>query len=83
MELKDTVPLMESGDWRERFMAEYLQAKIRYDRLYEIVVKYEACKLDFTPACTLHLLEKQLDAMGEYIHCLRIRAEVEGIPLEG
>ena len=31
MELKDTVELMNSEDYKERFKAEYLQAKIRYD----------------------------------------------------
>ena len=39
MELKDTVELMNSKDYKERFKAEYLQAKIRYDKL----VKEEKC----------------------------------------
>ena len=33
MELKDTVQLMLSDDWRERMLAEWLQLKIRQDRL--------------------------------------------------
>ena len=30
MELKDTVALMESDDYKDRFKAEYYQTKIRY-----------------------------------------------------
>ena len=33
MELKDTVELMNSNDYIERFKAEYLQIKIRCDKL--------------------------------------------------
>ena len=33
MELKDTVEMMNSTDYKERFKAEYHQTKIRYERL--------------------------------------------------
>lgn len=33
MELKDTIELMNSTDYKERFRAEYYQTKIRYDKL--------------------------------------------------
>lgn len=42
MELKDTIDLMNSSDYKDRFKAEYWQAKIRYDKLDDITVKYEA-----------------------------------------
>ena len=42
MELKDTIDLMQSDDYKERFKAEYYQAKIRYDKLDAMKVKYEA-----------------------------------------
>ena len=32
MELKDTIELMSSADWKDRFIAEYLQTKIRYEK---------------------------------------------------
>ena len=35
MELKDTVELINSTDYNERFTAEYLQTKIRYDKLHK------------------------------------------------
>lgn len=82
MELKDTVKLMNSADYKERFKAEYLQTKIRYDKLDEMTVKYEAGTLPFTPTCALQLLKEQKMYMGNYIRCLKIRAEIEGIKLE-
>ena len=33
MELKDTVEMMSSEDYKERFKAEYYQVKIRYGKL--------------------------------------------------
>ena len=33
MELKDTVEMMGSEDYKERFKAEYCQVKIRYEKL--------------------------------------------------
>ena len=74
MELKDTVELMNSEDYKERFKAEYLQAKIRYDKLDAMTVKYEAGTLNFTPSCPLELLKEQKKYMGNYIRTLRIRA---------
>lgn len=82
MELKDTIDLMQSDDFKERFLAEYQQAKIRYDKLDEMTVKYEAGTLPFTPNCSLELLKEQKSYMGNYIRCLKIRAEIEGINLK-
>ncbi len=81
MELKDTIELMNSEDYKERFKAEYLQAKIRYDKLDAMTVKYEAGTLNFTPSCSLELLKEQKKHMGNYIRTLRIRAEIENIEL--
>lgn len=79
MELKDTVDLMNSEHWENRFLAEYRQTKIRYDRLHRMIVKYHAGTLDFKPKCDLSLLEEQAAAMGHYLKTLEIRAEIEGI----
>ena len=81
MELKDTIEMMQSADYKERFKAEYYQAKIRYDRLDAMTVKYEDRTLNFTPSCSLELLKEQKGYMGNYIHTLKIRAEIEGIDL--
>ena len=81
LNLNDTVSLMNSDDYKERFKAEYYQTKIRYDKLDAMTVKYEAGTLDFTPTCSLELLKEQKRHMGNYIRSLRIRAEIEGIEL--
>ena len=81
MELKDTIEMMQSADYKERFKAEYLQTKIRYNKLHKMIVKYEAGTLDFEPDCSIELLEDQAKAMGRYLYCLEVRAEIEGIEL--
>lgn len=82
MELKDTVELMNSSDYKERFKAEYLQTKIRYNALHKMLIKHEAGKLDFTPTTPVRMLAEQKRYMGEYLRVLEIRAEYEGIDLE-
>ena len=81
MELIDTIPMMDNEDYKERFKAEYYQTKIRYEKLHKMVVKYEAGTLNFTPKCSIELLEEQKKHMGLYLNCLEIRAEIEGIEL--
>lgn len=81
MELKDTIEMMNSADYKERFKAEYYQTKIRYKKLHKMVIKYEAGTLDFTPTCSINLLKNQKQAMGEYLHYLEVRAEIEDIDL--
>jgi len=81
-ELKDTIELMNSKDYKERFKAEYLQTKIRYDKLCNMLIKYEAKTLEFEPTCSIEALEDQKYYMSEYLKALRIRAEIEKIKLE-
>ena len=68
-------------DYKERMKDEYHQLKTRYDKLHKMVTKYEAGTLDFTPNCPLELLKQQKKAMGEYLHCLEVRAEIEKVEL--
>jgi hypothetical protein len=82
IELKDTTLMMISNDYKDRFKAEYLQTKIRYNKLHRMCIKYEAGTLDFEPTCSLELLKEQKSYMGNYLRILEIRAELEGINLE-
>ena len=75
----ETIPV--EPDWQERMQAEYHDLKTRYEKLHRMVTKYEAGTLDFTPNCSLELLRQQKRHMGEYLHDLEIRAEVEGVEL--
>lgn len=81
MELKDTIEMMTSDDFKERFKAEYWQTKIRYEKLHKMVVKMEAGTLNFEPKCPLELLKEQKKFMGNYLYALEMRAEIEGIDL--
>ena len=81
MELQDTIELMQSKDYKERFKAEYYQTKIRYEKLHKMVIKYKAGTLNFTPNCSLELFKRQATAMRDYLYCLEMRAEIEGIEL--
>lgn len=81
MELKDTIDLMNSADYKDRFKAEYLQTKIRYEKLHKMIVKYEAETLDFEPNCPIDLFKMQAMAMGHYLYALEVRAEIEKIEL--
>ena len=81
MELKDTVELMNSSDYKERFKAEYLQTKIRYEKLHKMVIRYEAGTLNFEPSCPIELLKHQKSMMGQYLYDLEVRAEIEKIEL--
>ena len=81
MELKDTIEMMTSEDFKERFKAEYYQTKIRYEKLHKMVVKAEAGTLNFEPKCPLELFKEQKKYMGNYLYTLEVRAEIEGIDL--
>lgn len=80
-ELMDTIEMMKSDDYRERFKAEYLQTKIRYDKLDAMIAKYEAGTLEFTPSCSVDVLREQACAMANYLYVLVIRAGIEGIDI--
>lgn len=77
--LEDTIDLMTSSDYKERFIAEYEQTKIRYEKLHRMIVKHEAGTLEFTPTSPIELLRTQKSHMREYLYCLEIRAEIENI----
>lgn len=82
MELKDTISLMQSGDFKERFKAEYFQLKIRRSGLKNMLDKWKNGTLEFEPKCPFHLLQKQLLVMDEYLEVLEERAKIEGVDLK-
>ena len=98
MELKDTIAGMTSPDYKERFKAEYQQTKIRHTKLKALLNKWDAWKstfvgeglaklplenaLGFKPSCSYEILREQQACMGQYLHCLEVRAVIEGVDLE-
>ena len=79
--LRDTVPFMNSDDYKARFVGEYLQLRIRYNGLRKMLIKLEAGTLEFTPTCDSTILENQAYYMENYLKQLEIRAEIEKITL--
>lgn len=81
MVLMDTVPMMGSEDYKERFKAEVIQLDIRIGKLVGMLSAWQAGELCFQPACSYDLLEAQLNSMKVYRYFLSVRAEIEGIAL--
>ena len=78
--LKDTVELMNSEDYKERFIAEYEQLIIRYKGLKNMLYRLDRGELNFKPTCR-SLYNLQIRAMEDYIAVLQARAAIEGIVL--
>lgn len=82
MELKDTIKLMQSEDYKERFKAEYYQVKIRLEKLEAMLEKWDKGELDFTPTCPRMIYDSQVWAMADYCSALIARAAMEHIVIE-
>lgn len=81
MELKDTVDMMLSTDYKERFKAEYYQLAIRCRELRDMLARWDAGELDFTPAYPRESYNAQVHAMYKYLYVMEHRAKYEGIDL--
>lgn len=81
MELKDTIQQMLSEDYRERFKAEYYQVKIRYDKLVDMLDRWDKGQLLISPTCPRELLWRQVTVMEDYMDLLIERSIAEGIDL--
>lgn len=80
-ELRDTIEMMNSGDYKERFKAEYYQVVIRYQKLKSMLDKWDNDQLEFTPTCPRSTYNMQIAAMTDYIAVLEARAVMEGVEL--
>ena len=50
--MADTAAMMTSNDYKERFLGEYIQTKLRYEKLRKMLNKLEAGTLEFEPKCS-------------------------------
>lgn len=82
MELKDTVSMMNSENYKERFKAEYCQVVIRYEKLKSMLDRWDAGCLNFSPTCPRSTYNMQAKAMTDYIAVLEARALMEGVDLD-
>ena len=86
-DLKDTVGLMTSQDYKKRFKAEYVQLYIRTKKLSDMLYKLEENELEeneleFTLACSKDTLYNQLFSMINYLKFMEQRSVTEGISME-
>ena len=79
-DLIDTIDLMSSSDYKERFKAEFYQLSIRINKLKALIERIK--NNEFTPTCSLGLLADQLYCMEGYLGVLKDRALVEHIDVE-
>ena len=82
MKLADTVEMMSSSDYKERFKAEYAQLAIRYNGLRNMLEKWDNGTLEFEPTCPRSTYNLQIKAMTDYIAVLEARAVMENVNLE-
>lgn len=82
MNLNDTIEMMVSNDYKERFRAEYCQNIIRYQKLKGMLDKWDEGSLSFLPTCPRSTYDMQIKAMEDYIAVLEKRAVMENIKLD-
>lgn len=75
------VRLLNSPDYKMRFLGEYWELRIRMIKLKSMLNKYKAGKLPFTPTCSYELLYEQYIYMKKYVDILIDRAELENVDL--
>lgn len=81
MKLSDTLEMMNSSDYKERFKAEYYQLVTRYRGLKSMLIKWDEGTLNFEPTCPRSTYNIQIKAMTDYIAILEARAVMEHIVL--
>jgi hypothetical protein len=79
--LNDTALLMISTDYKDRFLAEYIQLKTRLKGLKTMLHNWDNEKLSFTPTCPRSIYDLQVEAMTKYLAILEARAKIEDIKL--
>lgn len=80
IELKDTIYLMISNNYKERFIAEYTQLMLRYGKLSDLIIRYKKEKY-IIGSMDIEDLEEQVVIMKKYIDILQKRAKKEHIKL--
>ena len=81
--LMTTLDMIATGPdgFKARARAEYNQVKIRAKKLRDMLDKYKAGTLNFTPNCSYDLLHSQYVIMKYYMGILEERAKIENIEL--
>ena len=85
--LIETITLMQSEDYKDRFKAEYYQLKIRTEKLEAFINRIKAAQIKNIAEpkhdCPLEVLESQLEIMKNYLAILGLRSAIEEVNLNG
>ena len=66
-------------DYLVRFAFEYIELKIRLEKLKKMLSKWDQQCLEFTPSCQRELYTVQVDAMERYLGVLEARLYIEQV----
>lgn len=93
---REIAAMMDSGEYKERFRAEYWEIKIRYEQKRDMLIKMDAARamaemvghqpdytkfLGFTPTCPYEMISEQCCLLRRYLDMLETQAVMEEIDL--
>lgn len=70
---------VDSPDYKERFIAEYHQLRIRVNKLGDMLDKWDKGELTFASKTPKMIFVSQYNHMVEYLEILKVRAGIENI----
>lgn len=79
--LEETVDLMLSDNWEDRFKAEYYQLEYRYVALNKSLMEADLSAETAEQTMNLHYRREQLNNMRMYLLSMKTVAAAEGIEL--
>ena len=80
-EIREIAHLLVSDDYKQRFVGEYWELRIRLEKLNDMIRKYDLGVLGFKPDCPIQKLREQADIMWDYLNILEDRAVYEKIDI--
>lgn len=81
MKLEQTVDMMTSDDYKERFKAEYHQLSNRLNKIRHFIADARKMGRKTINKCPIDVYVWQMRVMQDYQYVLRRRAELENIEL--
>ena len=80
-EIREIAHLLISDDYKQRFVGEYWELRIRLEKLNDMIRKHDLGVLGFQPDCPIPKLREQANIMWDYLNVLEDRAIYEKIDL--
>lgn len=80
-EIREIAHLLVSDDYKQRFVGEYWELRIRLEKLNDMIRKYDLGVLGFKLDCPIQKLREQANIMWDYLNILEDRAIYEKIDL--